>query len=100
MYKDAELILSLKMRCEKMLWSTCREGGTEKKSESEQESNSRPPVQQEGALSTSGRHDVLFLVPEVSDTRNYVIDVDLDEIELAEERCLTELHRMVVGKNS
>jgi len=37
--------------------------------------------------SPSGRSDVLFFLPEVSDTRTYITDVDLDELELAEERC-------------
>jgi len=36
--------------------------------------------------SPSGRPDVLFFLPEVSDTKNHM-DVDLDELELAEERC-------------
>ena len=36
--------------------------------------------------SHSGRPDVLFFLPEVSDSRNNT-DVDLDELELAEERC-------------
>ncbi|XP_068698743.1 uncharacterized protein [Montipora foliosa] len=37
--------------------------------------------------SPSGRPDVLFFLPEVSNTRNYMEDVDFDELELAEERC-------------
>ena len=35
----------------------------------------------------SGTPDVLFFLPEVSGTRNYMADVDLDELDLAEERC-------------
>ena len=31
--------------------------------------------------------DVLFFLPEVSNTRNFITDVGLDELELAEERC-------------
>lgn len=37
--------------------------------------------------SLSGRPDVLFFHPVVSGTGNYMVDVDLDELELAEERC-------------
>jgi len=37
--------------------------------------------------SPCGRCDVLFFLLEVSVTRNYMVDVDLDELELAEERC-------------
>ena len=37
--------------------------------------------------SPSGRPDVLFFLPEVSNSRNYITGVDLDELELAEERC-------------
>ena len=37
--------------------------------------------------SPSGRPDVLFFLPEVSSTRTYMVDVDLDELDLAEERC-------------
>ena len=37
--------------------------------------------------SPSGRPDVLFFLPEVSGARNYMVDVDLDELDLAEERC-------------
>ena len=37
--------------------------------------------------SPPGRPDVLFFLPEVSGRRNYMVDVDLDELELAEERC-------------
>jgi len=37
--------------------------------------------------SLSGRPDVLFFLPEVSGTRNYMVDVNLDELELAEEIC-------------
>ena len=32
--------------------------------------------------SPSGRPDVLFFLPEVLDTRNHMVDVDLDELEL------------------
>lgn len=38
-------------------------------------------------VSPPGRPDVLFFLPEVSGTRNYMVDVDLDELELAEGRC-------------
>ena len=37
--------------------------------------------------SPCGRPDVLFFLPEVADTRNFITDVGLDELELAEERC-------------
>ena len=37
--------------------------------------------------SPSGRPNVLFFLPEVSESRNYITDVDLDELELADERC-------------
>lgn len=37
--------------------------------------------------SPSGRPDVLFFLPEVSNTSNFVSEVCLDELELAEERC-------------
>jgi len=37
--------------------------------------------------SPSGRPDVLFFLPEVSNKRNFLTDVDLDELEIAEERC-------------
>ena len=37
--------------------------------------------------SPSGRPDVLFFLPEVSGTRTYMVDVDLDKLDLAEERC-------------
>ncbi|XP_022784402.1 uncharacterized protein LOC111324984 [Stylophora pistillata] len=37
--------------------------------------------------SPSGRPDVLFFLPEVSGTRNCMVDVDLDELELVEGRC-------------
>ena len=58
----------------------------------------------------SGRPDVLFFFPEVSGTRNYTVDVDLDELDLAEERCcyqppqrgcsdeLTQLSEIMRGK--
>lgn len=38
--------------------------------------------------SPCGRPDVLFFLPEVSNTRNFITDVDLDELELAEEKVL------------
>ena len=37
--------------------------------------------------SPCGRPDVLLFLPEVSNTRNYMEDIDFDELELAEERC-------------
>ena len=36
--------------------------------------------------SHSGQPDVLFFLPEVSNTRNFISNVDLEELELAEER--------------
>ena len=59
----------------------------------------------------SGRPNVLFFFPEVSGTRNYTVDVDLDELDLAEERCcyqppqsgcsyeLIQLSEIMRGKN-
>ena len=35
--------------------------------------------------SPSGRPDVLFFLQEVSGTRNYMVDVELDELDLAED---------------
>ena len=58
----------------------------------------------------SGGPGVLFFFPEVSGTRNYTVDVDLDELDLAEERCcyrppqsgcldeLTQLSEIMRGK--
>lgn len=55
--------------------------------------------------SLSGRPDELFFLPEVSTTRNFITDVGLDELELAEKRCCYrtpesgwELASMIVGK--
>ena len=58
----------------------------------------------------SGRPHVPFFFPEVSGIRNYTVDVDLDELYLAEERCcyrppqsgcsdeLTQLSEIMRGK--
>lgn len=41
--------------------------------------------------SPSGRPDILFFIPEVANTKDYRVEVGLDELELAEERCCYRL---------
>ena len=50
--------------------------------------------------SLSGQPDVLFFLPEVSNKRNFLTDVDLDELELQRKDFVTELHILVAVMSS